>query len=233
MRHSLLIAFTLSLTFVSARPLEASILIGTTSATATENITQINILIDNYNSDFGTSLPHVAIFVDKIEDGTGGRGEFINGQYSVSDFTFYAQDDGGAVDVNIFDQTPETFSLSDLGQVLGDNGFDSIDTNVQAFEQLSGPSVEYYVAKSGRSWSVWLAMDGINPFYADSSRNGYTRGPISDQQLAYDPVKNGVSHLSFYRSAGGGTGTIPEPASVAIWSVLASTCLITAARRRR
>jgi hypothetical protein len=56
-------------------------------------------------------------------------------------------------------------------------------------------------------------MSGINPAYTDNEEDGFTRGNINDDSLAYDPINSGVSHISFY-------GETPEPSSLVLFGVL-------------
>ena len=204
---------------------QASILIGTVVAPQVETIAQINQLIDDYNSDFNASLPNVQELLDKIEGESSA--DFEGGNLELSDFDFYQQDDNGTTEVEIFDENV-SFSASTLGPA---DGFDTLDNPVFAFEQLSGPSFDYYVSKGGKSgWSLWSAMPGINPAYTDagtgdSSITGsdFTRGNINDDGLDYDPVKGGVSHIAFYTA-------IPEPSA---WCLAVLSLLARAGRRRR
>lgn len=194
---------------LSASGARASILVGTFVTPQVEMISQLNDLIDDYNSDFGASLPSLLELLDKLEGQNSA--DFQEGNLELSDFDFYEQDDSGATDVDIFDETV-SFSLSTLG--LAD-GFDTLDNPVFAFEQLSGPSFAYYVSKDGVSgWSLWSAMPGINPSYTDAGTgassitgSNFTRGNITDNSLDYDPITGGVSHITFYSA-------IPEPSTV-------------------
>lgn len=207
-------------------------LIGTIVKAPAETIIEINTLIDDYNADFGTNLPHVVLLVDKLDNGS-----FINGTYSNSDFDWYEQDDNGNVSVDIFDAFDD--GTTDNSVKFTSWNVTGFNNPVLAFEQKSGPTVEYYVSKDGnKGWSLWLAMAGMNPFYTDEgvgsssiTGSGFTRGSISNTSLDYDPIKNSVSHLSFYRSAGG-DNVIPEPGTVAIWSVLALAGLAIIRRRK-
>lgn len=221
--------FTLILTLLFSGASHASILVGTVVTSRTENIADINNLITSYNTTFGASLALVVNFQDKIEDdGSSAGASFTNGFYQVSDFTFYKQDDAGPTQVAIFDNPAVDFSVSTLGT---GGGFDSIDNPVQGFQQHSGANVEYYVSKDGNlGWSLWYATSGFNPYYTDSATGGFTYGSTADDALAYDPIKNAVSHLSFY-SAGGG-GNVPEPGTFAIWSLVGLTAAMFHRRRR-
>ena len=220
---------TLILTLLFSGASHASILVGTVVTAQTENIAAINNLITTYNTTFSASLSPVVNFQDKIEDDSSAAAAgFENGFYQVSDFTFYKQDDGGPTQVAIFDNPSVNFSTSMLGN---GEGFDSLDNPVQGFQQRSGPSVEYYVSKDGQlGWSLWYATPGFNPYYTDSALDGFTYGSTTDDALAYDPIKSGVSHLSFY-SAGGG-GNVPEPGTFAIWSLVGLTAAMFHRRRR-
>ena len=200
---------------LSAPGARASILVGTFVTPQVETISQLNDLIDDYNSDFNTSLPNVQEFLDKIEGQNSA--DFEEGNLELSDFVFYEQDDSGTTDVDIFDETV-SFSLSMLGPA---DGFDTLDNPVFAFEQLSGPSFGYYVSKDGVSgWSLWSAMPGINPSYTDDNENGFTRGNINDDNLDYDPITGGVSHISFYTA-------IPEPSAVLLLAMGLGCLVIT------
>jgi hypothetical protein len=62
-------------------------------------------------------------------------------------------------------------------------------------------------------------MDGVNPVYTDLGTgaswivgSGFTRGPITNSNLVYDPSNKGVSHISFYTA-------VPEPGSVTLLSM--------------
>ena len=189
-------------------------------------ISQLNELIDDYNSDFNTSLPQVQELLDKLEGQNAA--DFQEGNLELSDFNFYEQDDNGTTDVDVFDEMVD-FSSSTLGAA---DGFDTLDNPVFAFEQLSGPSFDYYVSKDGvAGWSLWSAMPGINPLYTDAGTgdssitgSGFTRGNINDNSLDYDPIIGGVSHITFYVA-------IPEPASIGL--VLIGLASLACGRRRR
>ncbi len=196
-------------TLVWANGAHASILVGTIVTSGVETIPEINQLIADFNADFGASLPSVISLLDKIEGQNSA--DFTEGNLALSDFDFYHQDDGGATSVDIFDATVD-FTASTLGVA---DGFDTLDNPVFAFEQLSGPSFQYYVSKDGNlGWSLWAPMSGINPAYTDSAVGGFTRGNINDDSLDYDPITRGVSHISFYVA-------IPEPGSLILVGVMA------------
>ena len=226
-RHTTRVLITIcamAASMLSAHDARASILVGTVVAPQAETIAEINQLIDDYNSDFGASLPQVQERLDKIEGQDAA--DFEEGNFELGDFDFYEQDDNGTTDVDIFDATVD-FSPSTLGPA---DGFDSLDNPVFAFEQLSGPSFEYYVSKGGvNGWSLWSAMPGINPAYTDAGTgdssitgSGFTRGNISDNGLDYDPATGGVSHISFYTA-------IPEPST---WCLAVLSLVALAGRRR-
>lgn len=185
----------------------ASILIGTVVTAQPETIPEINQLIEDYNTDFGASLPLVVSQLDKLEGEDSA--DFVGDALELSDFDFYQQDDDGLTELNIFDEMPETFTESTLGAAAGFG----LDLPVFAFEQLSGPSFDYYVSKDGPGgWSLWAYMPGLNPVYTDSADGGFTRGVITDNTLAYDPHGQGVSHIGFY-------STIPEPGSSVLFGI--------------
>lgn len=189
----------------------ASILVGTVVTPQTETVTEMNQLIADYNADFGASLPSATLLVDKLEGADAA--DFEQGNLALSDFDFYHQADAGGTSFNIFDEAVD-FTPSTLGAA---DGFDSLDNPVFAFEQLSGPSFQYYVSKDGNlGWSLWFATDGLNPVYTDAGTgsssltgSGFTRGAITDGGLAYDPIKSAVSHISFYNA-------VPEPTSLTL-----------------
>ena len=186
----------------------ASLLVGTLVTSQVETIPEINQLIADYNADFGAALPSVVALLDKIEGQTSA--DFTEGNLALSDFQFYHRDDGAATSVNIFDATVN-FTASGLGVAAG---FDTLDNAVFAFEQLSGPSFEYYVSKDGSlGWSLWAFMNGINPAYTDRANGGFTRGSISNNSLDYDPISRAVSHISFYTA----DAVVPEPGSVLLF----------------
>jgi len=188
----------------------ASLLVGTVVTSGVETIPEINQLIASYNADFGASLPIVTAPLDKIEGQNSAF--FDDGVFQLSDFEFYHQDDGGSTSLDIFDATVN-FAASSLGAAAG---FDTLDNPVFAFEQLSGPSFQYYVSKDGNlGWSLWAVMSGINPAYTDSGVGGFTRGNINDDSLAYDPINHGVSHISFYTAT-------PEPSSLVLFGIMAA-----------
>lgn len=222
-------AFALTLSFLFLGGSHASILIGTLVTPQTENIGSINNMITSYNTNFSASLPLVVNFQDKLEDdGSSAAASFQNGFYQVADFTFYEQDDAGSTQIAIFDNLSVGFSTSMLGN---GEGFDTIDNPVQGFQQRSGESVEYYVSKDGNlGWSLWYATSGFNPFYTDSAVGGFTYGSTTNDSLAYDPIKSGVSHLSFYSS--GGSGDVPEPGTITIWSLVGIGAFALHRRRR-
>ncbi|MEX0938394.1 MAG: hypothetical protein WDZ59_11090 [Pirellulales bacterium] len=197
-------AVSLAVIAIGVHAAHASTLIGTVVGAGVETIPEINDLIDDYNADFGTSLPPVLSKIDKLEGEDSAF--FEEGVYELSDFLFYERADDGAVDVDIFDETVE-FDVSTLGILAG---FDTLDNPVLAFDQLSGPSFMYYVSKAGNAgWSLWLYMDGINPSYTDDDDGGFTRGVITNNLLDFDPAGMGgaVSHITFYHA-------VPEPSSV-------------------
>lgn len=212
-------ALAACLILAMAGPANASLLIGTFVESQAESIEKINQLIADYNDDFGTSLPlvHPLGFVDKIEGQDSAS--FIAGFYELSDFIFYEQMDGGTDRiVDIFDEENVEFEVSDLGLTAG---FDTLDNPVQGFElsdSFDGFPFQYHVSKDGKlGWSLWLAMDGFNPAYTDLGTgassivgSGFTRGDITDSSLAYDPIKNAVSHISFYSIF----AVAPEPSSL-------------------
>ena len=195
---------------------DASILVGTFVNSGVESITKIQQLINDYNTDFGASLPDVGSLVDKIEGDTGAA-DFEGVNLVLSDFSFYDQDNSGGTGLDIFNAAQVKFSLSGLGW-----NFNLPDLNVRAFEQLDGPTFDYYVSEDGvNGWSLWTAMDGLNPVYTDAGTgdssitgSGFTRGVITDVNLDYDPIKNGISHISFYSSS---TEVIPEPTTIVVW----------------
>jgi hypothetical protein len=186
----------------------ATTLVGTVVTQQAETILEMNALIDTYNTDFGASLPQVTSLLDKLEDVSGDPNDgivFQNGVLDPNDFIFFAEDDLGTTGLDVFDELDKRYSQSTLGV----DTFSSLDENVQAFEQLSGPSSTYYVSKGGADgWTLWLSMSGVNPVYTDQAKPSFTRGEISNQSLEYDPAKGGVSHLSFYATA------IPEPGTL-------------------
>lgn len=198
---------------------DASILVGTFKESTVETITKINQLIDDYNTDFSASLANVLLLVDKVEGQSSAA--FNQGNLELDDFDFFTQDDNGSKTVSIFDATVK-FNASLLSSSVG---FDNLDAPVQGFEQLSGPSFEYYVSKDGNDgWSLWASMSGFNPVYTDAGTgdssitgSGFTRGDISNTSLAYDPIRGGVSHISFYTTA---EEIIPEPASWVVFTGL-------------
>jgi hypothetical protein len=216
---------TMAAAVLFAPSAQASILVGTFVKSQAETITEINQLIDDYNSDFNTSLPNVLERLDKIEGQDAA--DFEEGNLELGDFDFYEQDDAGATDVDIFDENV-SFSASTLGPL---DGFDTLDNRVFAFDQHSGPSFEYYVSKGGKTgWSLWSVMPGINPAYTDAGTgdssiigSDFTRGAISNNGLEHDPATSGVSHISFYAS-------IPEPSN---WCLALLSLAALAGRRRR
>jgi hypothetical protein len=196
---------------MSSGTLQAALLVGTIVTAGTETIAEMNQLIADYNTDFGAALPGVSQLVDKIEGQNAA--DFVEGNLQLGDFNFYEENSGGGTSLNIFDATVN-FAASGLGVAAG---FDTLDQNVFAFEQLSGPQFYYYVSKGGNlGWSLWAAGGGLNPVYTDAGTGAssivgtdFTRGAITDNLLAYDPVRQGVSHISFYSA-------IPEPGSAAL-----------------
>jgi hypothetical protein len=216
-----------AVTLLIANCTYASTLIGTVVAPSVESISEMNDLIDDYNSDFSASLPPVDSLLDKVEGQSAA--DFTQGNLALSDFNFFYQDDTGTdLSLSVFDSSVD-FTLSTLGPL---DGFDTLDNPVHAFEQLSGPSFTYYVSKDGNlGWSLWLAMDGVNPVYTDAGTGfdsitgtDFTRGDITDNSLAYDPISSGVSHISYY------TATMPEPSTLLL-GALASVGLLV--RRRK
>ncbi len=199
----------------------ASTLVGTVVTSSVESIPEMDALITAYNLDLGASLPAVGSQVDKLEDDqTNGGANFIGGNLLLGDFDFGQQT--GGVELNVFDASlgfsPVTFGVGE--------SFSEVDNPVFGFEQVSGVPFTYYVSKDGNlGWSLWLAMDGINPVYTDSMVGGFTRGEISDNSLSYDPVGNGVSHISFYSA-------IPEPSSLLLAFAGGLSLTLTARRRR-
>ncbi len=219
-RKPLRVLYSLSFVLLWMNATQASLLVGTIATSGVETIPEINQLIDDYNADFGASLPSVISLLDKIEGQNSA--DFTEGNLALSDFDFYHQDDGGATSLDIFDATVN-FTASTLGVA---DGFDTLDNPVFAFEQLSGPSFQYYVSKDGNlGWSLWASMNGINPAYTDSAVGGFTRGNINDDSLDYDPISRGVSHISFYVA-------IPEPNSLILLGVAAGMCGYPMWRRR-
>jgi hypothetical protein len=211
-------------TLLTANCAFATILVGSESTPGVETIPEMNALIDAYNTDFGASLPQVVSLLDKIEDIKDPNGvvigaDFIEGNLVLGDFNFFQEDLGGGISLDIFDSIGHKFSPSNLGP----DGFDTLDENVHAFEQLSGPSSTYYVSKDGKKgWSLWVSMDGVNPVYTDQFAGGFTRGDISDNSLAFDPAKGGVSHISFYTA-------VPEPGTLLLGALASLGMLL---RRR-
>lgn len=200
----------------------ATTLVGTVVTTGVETIAEMNTLINDYNTDFSASLPQVESLLDKIEDFVDPNGNdiavFTEGNLVPGDFNFFQEDPNGGTSLDVFD-TLVKYSPSNLGP----DGFSTLDENVQAFEQLSGPSSTYYVSKNGAGgWSLWLAMDGVNPVYTDEVAGGSTRGEISNNSLAYDPIVGGVSHISFY--------IVPEPSTLLLGALASVGMLV---RRRR
>jgi len=205
---------------------QSALLVGTIVTSGVETIAEMNDLIDDYNADFGASLPHVGALLDKLEGQDSA--DFIEGNLALGDFDFYHSDDSGATNVNVFDSVV-TFTPSTLGPAAG---FDTLDNRVFAFEQLSGPSFDYYVSKDGNlGWSLWIPSSGINPVYTDAGTgassivgSGFTRGDTANNALDFDPITNGVSHISFYNAS------LPEPNSALLLAV--ATLLMSVVRRR-
>jgi hypothetical protein len=222
-RKSLPVLFAVWGALLWANPSSGSLLVGTVVTSEVETIPEINQLIADYNADFGASLPSVVALLDKIEGQTAA--DFTEGNLALSDFDFHHQDNSGTTSVNIFDATVN-FTASTLGVAAG---FDTLDNPVFAFEQLSGPSFEYYVSKDGSlGWSLWAYMSGINPAYTDRANGGFTRGGISDNSLDYDPITRAVSHISFYTA----DSVVPEPGSLILLSIAASGLAGCRLRRR-
>lgn len=227
LKRSWLLALAVLVVSLShAAPAEADIiLVGSVADSANESISQINDLIGTYNTDFTASLPTVQSLIEKLNDNTNGDLVWENNVFSNTDFKFFEQDGNAPSDrtVDIFNATV-TFDESNL---INSN-FSTVDNPVQGFERQnqSAPSFEYYVSKSGRNmgWSLWytdmLGTTDFNPLYTDSATGGFTRGAITDNSKAYDPVAQGgaVSHISFYSSSTFDPNEVvaPEPASLAL-----------------
>ncbi len=199
---------TALVTLLIANSASSTTLVGTVVTNSVETLSEMNALIDAYNTDIPASLPQIVGLLDKIEDLSDPNDGVIfqNGNLDPNDFIFYMEDVSGATTLNVFDELNKGYSVS----TLGPDGFAIIDENVQAFEQLSGPSSTSYVSKNGNAgWSLWLSMSGVNPVYTDIDvDDGFTRGEISNSSLSYDPtLSGGVSHISFY-------SVIPEPGTL-------------------
>jgi hypothetical protein len=206
--------FCLTLLGLPSEGARAATLIGTIVTSGVETIPQMNQLIADYNADFGALLPPVVALVDKLEGQDAA--DFTEGNLALSDFQFYQQDNGGSTSLNLFDATVK-FTTSTLGSTAG---FDTLDNRVYAFDQLSGASFAYYVSKDGAlGWSLWVPTASINPVYTDAGTgsssitgSGFTRGSTTNNSLDYDPITNGVSHISFYDI--NDPLVVPEPASL-------------------
>ena len=219
-RHIGLLAATVWSIF--ALSAQATILVGTVVSSKTETVTEINNLIDTYNTAFSENLDHVNFLVDKLEDQDAEDPDagaiFVNSTFVAQDFNFYQANPDGTPDITqlIFDASVG-FDNADLVS----EGF-FLDNPIFGFEQLAGPTFDYYVSKSGRGgWSLWLAAEGFNPSYTDSDVDGFTLGVTTNQSLEYNPISNGVSHISFYSTgtSGGPVTNIPAPATLALLGV--------------
>lgn len=83
---SLIAVCAMAAAILSASDARASILVGTFVTPQVEMISQLNQLIDDYNSDFGASLTHVQELLDKIEGQNSA--DFQLGNLELSDFDF-------------------------------------------------------------------------------------------------------------------------------------------------
>jgi hypothetical protein len=210
---------------------QASILVGTFVESQAETIVKVNQLIDDYNADFGASLPQVVALLDKLE-GVNSAG-FTEGNLQLSDFNFYAQNDDGTKTESIFDASVN-FDATPIDFTV--DGFNDLDNPVMGFEQLAGASFDYYVSKDGNlGWSLWTFMDDFNPVYTDAgtgnssiSGSDFTKGSIADNSLAYDPIGNGISHISFYTTA---ASDVPEPASLGLFGLAITLVALRRGRR--
>jgi hypothetical protein len=202
-----------------------TILVGTVVDASVEEIGTpttpgtINYLIDQYNSYSPASLPYVLSKVNKLDETADGSPIFENGSFDFDDFKLYktATASTGTRQLSIFNNSDQWFE-----------DWDFTAGNVLAFEQITGPSFDYYVSKDGNlGWSLWTHMPGaLNPVYTDSGVEDFTRGAISDNGLDYDPIGNEVSHLSFYTS-------VPAPSAIAALLGMGALGLITIVRRSR
>ena len=202
--------------------------------------------------------------LEDTKDGSGNiiGADFVTGNLSLDQFDFYQESGANIVRTESVFDADVTYANSALGGTTAANSFNNIDANVFGFVQQTDVEhvlVDYYVSKDGPlGWSLWAVADGFefNPVYTDSGDNGgnvsipdaYTPSSTDrdgtwtqgDSTLLtttglYDPIKNAVSHLSFY-----GTDDnivvlppipVPEPSALAIWGLGLFT--LGAVRRRR
>jgi hypothetical protein len=203
-------------TLLAVNPLNAGIiLVG--SASGVDTLTGVNTLITNYNIAFGASLNQVVVLVDKIEDAPSNLGTiWTNGNLNSGDFEFFQQTNGAGVDgKNIFNRNGANDVHFDNSALAGGanflNSFSGVDNGVLGFKYNGPQQFQYYVSKNATGYSLWTFMPGggLHPVYQDDTSDGATRGDISNVNLMYDPVKNAVSHISFYSA-------VPEPTSLVL-----------------
>ncbi|PHR89732.1 MAG: hypothetical protein COA78_35630 [Blastopirellula sp.] len=213
--------------------------------------------------DIGVFLDKIEDTKDQNDISTGSQ--FINNQFLFTDFNFYVESGNtGTKSVDIFN-TEVHFNASTLALGIGFDtvaknvqgfeqnsgptfeyyvskdgkkgwslwtymdGFNPFYTDLGIIDNNNNPSKSLYLS------SLTTVDGGLDLLPADDSVTGFTRGPITDGSLAYDPIVNSVSHLSFYTAElpDDPDTVIPEPATMAIWGMLTGFGALFGYRKRK